>query len=184
MGIFLNFNLIITHEPGRDNYYWALSQIREILGSNISVIYSRQSLIFIRVQNPHEAAQKIRETLSGSATPIYRAIPIDVVVDPLIDSVRNVIEELAKKIPKDKTFRITLQGHLYGFDENRRFIRLHTIDSIRILADRIDRRVNLSNPDWIIFIKVVVIRNREYAAIALLENKEMENIQRRSPKEI
>jgi len=173
---------MITHEPGRDNYYWALSQIREILGSNISVIYSRQSLIFIKVQNPHEAAQRIRETLRGTATPIYRAIPIDAVVEPLIDSVCKVVEKLAKKIPKDKTFRITLQGHLYSFDESRRFIRLHTIDSIRILADKIDRRVNLSNPDWIVFIKIVIIRGREFAAIALLENKEMENIQKQVTK--
>ena len=178
MGIFLDFNLIITHEPGRDNYYWALSQVREILGPDISVIYSRQSLIFIKVQKPHEAAQKIRESLRGSATPIYRVIPIDAVVDPLIDSVRSVVENLAKKIPKDKTFRITLQGHLYGLDESRRFVRLHTVDSIKILADKIDRRVDLSNPDWIVFIKVVVIRNREFAAIAVLENKEMENIQK------
>jgi len=174
----LYFNLIVTHEPGRDNYYWALDQIREILGPNIQLIHSRQSIIFLKTDEPHKAAEKIRKMLQGSSTPIYRVIPIDIVTDPLIDRVSEAIRELAPKIPKDNTFRITLQGHLYKSDESGRFMRLHTMDSIKILAEYVDRRVNLTNPDWIILVKVVIIRNRELAAIALLNRDEIKNIQR------
>ena len=174
----MEFNIIVTHEPGRDNYYWALNQIRDIVGHEVRVVYSKQSLIFLKARDPHEVARRIRSALRGSSTPIFRVIPIDAVVDPLITQVKSEVLKLASKIPKNETYRITIQGHLYGFDEHGRFTRLHTMDSIKILASDIDRKVNLTNPHWILFIKVVMIRNREVAAISLLQKFEFENVQR------
>ena len=104
------FNLIITHEPGLDNYRWARNQIRQLIGEGLRYISSYQSVILYDVdEDPHEVARRLREALSGQATPIIRAIPIDYVTQPYIDDVEEVVKEISDKIPPQHTFRITLK---------------------------------------------------------------------------
>ena len=171
------FNLIITHEPGLDNYRWARNQIRQLIGEGLRYISSYQSVILYDVdEDPHEVAKRLREALSGQATPIIRAIPIDYVTQPYIDDVEEVVKEISDKIPPQHTFRITLEGHLYMLVGGRR-VRLHTIDSIRVLAKHIDREVNLEHPDTVLYIKVVkYMRGRRKAGISLLKPEELKRV--------
>jgi len=172
----IDFNLIVTHEPGLDNYRWVRSQLRQLLGNDLIIVDSYQSIILAKVSNPHEAARVLREKLKDSSTPIMRAIPVDYVTDPLIDKVEEIVKELAVKIPKGAKFRITLNGHLYEVREG--FLRrLHTLDAIKRLAEYIDRPVDLKNPDYIVFIKVVrLFKHIEKVAISLLKKEELMRI--------
>lgn len=173
----MTFNLIITHEPGIDNYRWARNQVRQIVGEGLRYVSSYQSVILYDVdEDPHEVANRIRESLRETATPIIRVIPIDYVVNPFLSEVEEVVKELAPKIPENSTFRLTIEGHLYGESEGKR-LRLHTMDSIKALAKHIDRPVNLDNPDWILYVKVVkYMRGRRKAGISLLRPEELKRV--------
>ncbi len=172
------FNLIVIHEPGPDNWRWARNQLRQILGTEGKILTSYQSVMLYLVEgDPHRVASKLRESLGGGGTPIIRVIPVDYVVDPYLDEVIEVVKSIATKIPQNESFRITLQGHLMSVDSEGRKIIMHSIDSIREIAKYIDRPVNLENPDWVVFIKIVkVMRGKRVAAVSLLKPHELINL--------
>ena len=174
----MEFNLIVIHEPGIDNYRWALSQVRQFLGNDLVFVSSYQSVILFKVsEDPHEVARRLREALKDSSTPIIRVVPVDYVTDPLIDEVAEVVKELASRIPEGETFRITLEGHLLSVREDNTKVRMHTIDAIRELAKYVDRPVDLTKPSWVIYIRVVkYLRVRRKAAISLVKPEEVARV--------
>ncbi|MFN3268376.1 MAG: hypothetical protein ACK416_03860, partial [Zestosphaera sp.] len=104
-------------------------------------------------------------------------IPVDYVVDPYLDEVVEVVKNMVAKIPPNESFRVTLQGHLMSVSPEGRKIMMHSIDSIREIAKYIDRPVNLENPDWVVFIKIVkVMRGKRVAAVSLLKPHELINL--------
>lgn len=172
------FNLIVIHEPGPDNWRWARNQLRQLLGVEGKILTSYQSVMLYFVEgDPHQVADKLRESLRGGGTPIIRVIPVDYVVNPYLDEVIEAVKNIAVKIPQNESFRITLQGHLMSVDSEGRKTMMHSIDSIREIAKYVDRPVNLEKPDWVIFIKVVkVLRGRRVAAVSLLKPQELINL--------
>lgn len=172
------FNLIVIHEPGPDNWRWARNQLRQLLGAEGKILTSYQSVMLYLVEgDPHQVADKLRESLRGGGTPIIRIIPVDYVVDPYLDEVIEVVKNIVVKIPQNESFRITLQGHLMSIDSEGRKVIMHSIDSIREIAKYVDRPVNLEKPDWIVFIKVVkVLRGKRVAAVSLLKPHELINL--------
>jgi len=172
------FNLIVIHEPGSDNWRWVRNQLRQLLGSSARYISSYQSVILYSVDgDPHVVAEDIRGKLAVSGTPVIRVIPVDVVVEPYIDKVVEAVKELAVKIPPNDTFRITMQGHIFGYtSEGRRYL-MHTLEAIKEIAEYVDRPVNLENPSWVLLIKVVkFMRGRRLASISLLKPEELRRI--------
>lgn len=172
------FNLVIIHEPGPDNWRWARNQLRQLLGVEGKILTSYQSVMLYFVEgDPHEVASRLRESLRGGGTPIIRVIPVDYVVNPYLEEVIEVVKGIAPKIPQNESFRITLQGHLMSVGPGGRREIMHSIDSIREIAKYVDRPVNLDNPDWVIFIKVVkVLRGKRVAAVSLLKPHELINL--------
>jgi len=172
------FNLIVTHEPGLDNYRWARNQLRQLLGESIRYVGSYQSVILYDVdEDPHEVATRLRNTLKGSGTPIIRIIPIDYVSDPYINDVAEVVKGLATKLPEGASFRITLEGHLYYRGEDGKLRRMHTLDSIKELAKYVDNPVNLENPQYVVYVKVVrYFRGRRKAGISLVKPEEISRV--------
>ncbi|MEO3993861.1 MAG: THUMP domain-containing protein [Desulfurococcaceae archaeon TW002] len=172
------FNLIVIHEPGPDNWRWARNQLRQLLGVEGRILTSYQSVMLYLVEgNPHQVAGKLRESLSGGGTPIIRIIPVDYVVDPYLDEVIEIVKNMVTKIPQNESFRITLQGRLMSVDSEGRKIVMHSMDSIKEIAKYIDRPVNLENPDWVVFIKIVkVMRGKKVAAVSLLKPHELINL--------
>ncbi|MEM0480279.1 MAG: THUMP domain-containing protein [Candidatus Nitrosocaldus sp.] len=79
---------------------------------------------------------------------ILRLIPIERVVNTSVEEISDACSELAAvKIGKDESFRVTV--------EKRMMHTLHSMDIIRAVASRIDRRVDLVNYDWLVLIEVV-----------------------------
>jgi len=171
------FNLIVTHEPGLDNYRWVRNQVRELIGSSLRFISSYQSVILYDVdEDPHEIASRIRELLKDKGTPIIRIIPIDYVTDPYLEEVEKIMKTLSTKIPPNNKFRITLEGHLYKRN-NEKTAMVHTMDAIRELAKYFNNPVDLTNPDQVIFIKVVkYMKYRRKAGISLLRPSELRRV--------
>ena len=169
------FNLVITHEPGIDNYRWARNQLRQLVGEGLRYVSSYQSVILYDVdEDPHEVAARVRNALKGSGTPIIRVIPVDYVLDPYLKDVAEVVKGFADKLPEGASFRITLEGHIYYLGEDGRSRRMHTFNAVRELAKNINNPVDLVNPQYIIYVKVVrYLRGRRKACVSLVKPKEL-----------
>lgn len=171
----MEFNLIVVHEAGADNYSWVRNYVHQLLGDRVKYASSYQSVILYRAEDPREAARLIRESATG--TPVIKAIPVDYVTDPEVSRVREAVRKLAARIPPNEPFRITLEGRLYRVNEQGFTEELHTIDAIRELAEYVDRPVDLENPRWIIYVRVVRYhRVIKKAAISLLRPEELKRV--------
>jgi len=169
------FNLVVTHEPGLYNYRWARNQLRRLAGEGLRFVSSYQSVILYDYDgDPHELAARVREALRGSGTPIIRVIPIDFVSEPYVREVAEVVKGFAGRLPREATFRITLEGHLYFRGDDGRLRLMHTLDAVRELARYVDNPVNLSSPQYVVYVKVVrYLRRRRKAGISLLRPEEL-----------
>jgi len=152
------FNLIVTHLPGWPNARDAERQLYWLL-DDVDIVYSRPSLILAKVSDPREAVARLRRSLPAH-TPILRVIPVDAVTYPRVEEVRRVVHDLLANTGEG-TYAIKLDGHLYSKEGEL----MHKIDSIRIIAEGIERKVNLSNPDILVYIRVVPFRRGRLAAI-------------------
>lgn len=167
--------MIVIHEAGADNYSWVRNYVSQLLGDKVRYASSYQSVILYKAEDARGAAKLIRE--SASNTPIIRVIPVDYVVEPEVGKVCEVVKELAIRIPPNESFRITLEGHLYRVNERGFTEELHTIDAVRELAKFVERPVDLENPQWVIYVRVVRYhRVFKKAAVTLLKPDELKRV--------
>ena len=75
-----------------------------------------------------------------------RIIPIEKVVRTNLDEIKRVATELAARIGKNETFRVTVE---------KRFTSVHSRDFIEAAAAGIQRKADLENPDKILLIEVI-----------------------------
>ena len=176
----VSFNLIVTHEPGYENYLLARSQLYDILGSALRIVDVSQSIILAMVPDPYDAVRILKDKLPSSTT-ILRIIPVDIVTEPVVDKVAEAVKKLAlERIGKDESFKIRVDGHLYE-DQGETWRLLHKKDSIEKIAAEIDRKVDLSNPTWLIYIKVLKIwRSLEKAAIVVAKPSDIVSMVKRT----
>ncbi len=157
-GVYVPFNLIVTHLPGYPNKRDAIRQLSWLL-DDIEIVDSRPNILLAKVPDPDSAVASLRRSLPEN-TPILRIIPVHAVAYPKVESVRPVVHELLRKQPQG-SFAIKLDGHLYD-SEGR---MMHKVDAITVIADGIDRPVRLKKPDILVYIKVVRYRRSYLAAI-------------------
>ncbi len=160
----MSFNIIVTHEQGLDNYRFILSRIRST-GVNYILVDRAPSIILLRVEDPYEFVKALKDHV-GNIQVLYRVIPVDAVVNPYVEEVAAKASELAEnKIPLDKTFRVTLHGRLY-WAETR--MPAHTMDAIRVIAEKINRSVSLKKPDYVVYVRSIKLyHRRRYATITV-----------------
>lgn len=88
-------------------------------------------------------------------------IPIDLWTDSNIESIKEWVTKLRGMIGTGETWRMTV--------ETRRYTALHKIDIIREVAELIDERVDLENPDKILRIEFI----GKHAGISVLKPYEI-----------
>jgi len=99
--------------------------------------------------DPFEIIEKFRTLLKEKPYEFrytLRVIPIEKVVRTDLTDIEQAVAELSSKIGEDETFRVTVE---------KRFTSTSTEDIIEIAAARIQRKVDLANPDKIVLIEVV-----------------------------
>ncbi|MEM1526096.1 MAG: THUMP domain-containing protein [Ignisphaera sp.] len=162
----MGFNIIITYEPGEDNSSWVFSQIDSCVGASYVVARVRSSIILLNVQDPYSFWRNMKLCLQGKDTPIHRIIPVDAVVDPLLEKVAKIATEYAlRRIPGNETYRVTLHGRLYAVNERGRLVKVSSQDAVRVIAQDIDRKVNLKNPQWVVYVRCLPMRRWQTVAI-------------------
>ncbi|MCX6648763.1 MAG: THUMP domain-containing protein [Candidatus Bathyarchaeota archaeon] len=96
---------------------------------------------------PAEAVAKMREEFikkPDSIQALFRVIPIQRLVPTTLEEIVKNTTELAAAIGPEETYRITVE---------KRRTRLGSHEIIDAVADKIERKVNLDNPDWVILIE-------------------------------
>ena len=75
-----------------------------------------------------------------------RYVPLEEVVPSELDEIAKAATKLAVKIGENETFKIEVR---------KRYTTLSRGEVIEAAASKIERKVNLSNPDWIVNIEIV-----------------------------
>ena len=88
-------------------------------------------------------------------------VPVEVWINSDLDSMRTVVEQLRNGISKGEKWRMTV--------EKRRYTKYHKDEIIRELAELIDEKVDLENPDKILRIDII----GRYAGISVLDPKDI-----------
>jgi tRNA acetyltransferase TAN1 len=96
---------------------------------------------------------------------ILKIVPIDVCVEADQDRIREAVSKLISKIDKDEAFRITV---------NKRISDVDTMSLIRYVAEAVDRKVDLKNPDKIVQIEII----GNTAGISVLKPSDILSVQK------
>jgi len=75
-----------------------------------------------------------------------RLIPIEKVVNTDLEAIVEAARPLLQKIGEGETFRVTIE---------KRYSDISTKEVIEALAEKVDRKVDLEDPDWIVLIEVL-----------------------------
>jgi len=75
-----------------------------------------------------------------------RLIPIQIITQTNIPSVKNSVLKLKGKIGNSETFRITIE---------KRGSKISSRELISEIASQISNKVSLENPDWVILIEIL-----------------------------
>ena len=77
---------------------------------------------------------------------VLRALPVMKVVPTDLDGLSSAASEMSKVISKDESFRITVE---------KRHTILESKEIVGAIASRIERKVDLEDPDWIILVQIL-----------------------------
>ncbi|MEM2910578.1 MAG: THUMP domain-containing protein [Nitrososphaerota archaeon] len=99
--------------------------------------------------NPVEVVEKLKDIVEKEPwllRSIQRVIPVEEVVETNIQKIAEVAHRLAQSIPADHTFRVTVE---------KRHTQLSSREIIEAVAAKIDKKVNLERPDWVVLVEVL-----------------------------
>lgn len=119
--------------------------------------------------NPREAIHSLQGMLNENPTIFQytlKWVPIDFWTYSDIDSMKKAVKQVKTEIHKSEKWRITL--------EKRRFTKYHKIEIIDSIAELIDEKVDLENPDKILRIDII----GKYAGISILKPNDTFSVSR------
>ncbi|MEM0090709.1 MAG: THUMP domain-containing protein [Nitrososphaerota archaeon] len=99
--------------------------------------------------NPVEIVERLKNMVEKEPwliRNIQRVIPVEEVVETNLEKIAEVASRLAQIIPEDHTFRVTVE---------KRHTQLSSKDIIEAVAAKINRKVNLERPDWVVLVEVL-----------------------------
>ncbi|MCS7118354.1 MAG: THUMP domain-containing protein [Thaumarchaeota archaeon] len=94
------------------------------------------------VERTREIAQREPWKVSG----LMRLIPVERAVETKLGAIVEAVEELKGRIPPDATYKVVVE---------KRHTQLSSRELIEAVASRVERRVDLENPSWIVLIEVL-----------------------------
>lgn len=148
-----DFNLLATSEiRSQSEACSELWMLLRTVGDETPVVDRSpvRGLITARTKlDPVQAIQSLKDELNSSPDSfrvLLRVMPIEAVVRTEIGVVADATQGLASKIGEGESFRVTLEKRRTG---------LRSREVIDAVAERIERRVDLEEPDWVILVEIV-----------------------------
>jgi tRNA acetyltransferase TAN1 len=148
-----DFNLLISTSRGNERnvcseIWYLLSEVGDRnakvdVTNVIGLVVAKTSL------DPIEAVNKLRKILIEKPWEFrytLKVTPIEKVVPTGVEEIKDASLNLISKIGKNETFRVTVE---------KRHTDISSRDLINAVAEHVDRKVNLDNPNRIILIEVI-----------------------------
>ena len=148
-----DFNLLISTSRGNENKtcaeIWFL--LGEIGDENATVEKTGISGLVVSKTflDPFKVIGNLRNLLRQKPEEFrytLRVVPIEVVVMTRLEEISKAAIGLASKISDAETFRITVE---------KRYTEIASTAIIGVIAEKINRKVNLDKPDKIVLIEIV-----------------------------
>lgn len=154
-------NLVVTSAKGLEAR--ASAEFKEIalLSGTRKVSIERSAydgIVEVEAENPKALLAFLADFVKSEPFKvryIMRVIPVDKVVDTKLDEIAKTVKDLGSRIGHGESFRITVEARDSPYTDKQ------LIDAI---ADVVDRKVSLDNPDKIVFIQVF----GEYSGVSVI----------------
>ena len=149
----IRFNILAsTFKYGEDDAQEELLGLLELLGDHqpdveitdingIVVAYTNLGLFQVI-----DSLRRLVKNEPWQVRYILRLIPIELMVHANLEDIGNAVKSLTPKMYPQDTFRITVE---------KRHTILSPADIIATLASKIDNKVQLKNPDWIVLVEII-----------------------------
>lgn len=148
-----DFNLLATTEPySRSEACSELWMLLRAVGDETPAVDRSpvRGLITARTNlDPIKAIGRLRAELREDPDRfrvLLRIIPVETRVQTDPKGIAETAKEMAERIGEDESFRITVE---------KRRTDLRSLEIIDAVAEGIDRRVVLDEPDWIVLVEIV-----------------------------
>jgi len=171
-----DFNLLVSYSWGMCGK--AIEEVRSVLkslGDEEPIVKRTFAEGIIGAKTPLDPREVIRElrTLFEREPFILQEtlkwVPVDLWTLSEMDSMKEAVVQLKNKIQTGERWRMIV--------EKRRYTRYHKIEIIQELAELIDERVDLENPDKILRIDII----GKYAGFSVLAPKDIFSVAKPMP---
>lgn len=158
-----NFNLLVscpwamTGRARREIAYFL-----RLLGDEEPVVQRTQARGIVGVKTSLDTREAVRRLKAlfvedpGRFQYTLKWVPVDLWSSSDIESMKAAVENVRDKIKRGERWRMTV--------EKRRYTLHHRIDIIKALAELIDEKVDLENPDKILRVDII----GEFAGVSVL----------------
>ncbi|MDA4125559.1 MAG: THUMP domain-containing protein [Thaumarchaeota archaeon] len=159
-------NLIVTSAKGLEARASAEFKEVSLLSGMRKVTIERSAydgVLEVEAEDPKALLTFISEYVRSEPFKVrfmMRVIPVDQVVDTKLEEVVAAVKENASSIGPSESFRITIEARDSPYSAKQ------LIDAI---ADAVDRKVNLENPDKVVLVQVF----GEYTCVSVLSPNEI-----------
>jgi tRNA acetyltransferase TAN1 len=148
-----DFNLLATTSRGNENKERSeLQYLLEEVGDSAAIVDKTGVAGLVAAKtclNPFEVVDKFRAILhvrSYEFRYTLRVIPIEAVVPTDLAEIQKMVAGLCSKIGQNETFRVTVE---------KRFTGIPSREIIEAAAEKINRKVDLTNPSKILLIEII-----------------------------
>lgn len=162
-------NLILTSQKGSEAK--ASAEFKEIaLQHGLRKVQIEKSdfdgVLELEMEEARAFVNFLREYVRSEPFRIHfvqRVIPVDLVVDTVLEQIKEAAKQLGERIPDGESFKIEID------ERDSPYSRRELIDAI---ADVVDRKVSLESPDKILQVEVL----GEYTALCVARPDEIISI--------
>lgn len=147
------FNLIIsTYRFKEEEAQDEILDLLEAFGDHDAVceITDIRGILLVQTSiDPVDVTSKLKQITSSEPWQVryvLRVLPVMKVVGTTLGDIATAVSEISSKIRPDDTFRITVE---------KRHTSLESKDVISAIASRIQSKVDLENPGWIVLVQIL-----------------------------
>lgn len=171
-----DFNLIVSTSRGNERntcseMWYLLGEVGD-RGSTIETTSAIGLVVAKTKLDPIKAIRDLRTLLKERPWEFkytLKLVPIQKVVEAKVEAIDEAAHHLAEGIGKEEKFRVTVE-------------KRHTVLSSKVIIDtiakRIERKVNLDEPDRIVLVEVI----GEFAGLALITADDVLSVEREKRK--
>ena len=149
----MNFNLLVTTFRYRESdAFDEVLQLLDVLGDkDPSIEISSVSGIILvdTCLDPFQVVENCREMVRNEPWKfryVLRILPLEKNCKAELTEIHCVVDQLCRKMDVDETFMVMIE---------KRHSKLHSNDIISAVTSKLDMKVNLGDPNWIILIQIV-----------------------------